>query len=555
MPQTVLGVCWSELVVKVNPSNKLSCAPECGRSRRTNTRILVGQAVSWSPFRSVAQQPGQLGHVGFSTQQREHYTGAAQRLQPITDMPRVAIRIDLKHYASWSKPRQLKAKKSSQRDQRRRRQQVTPSYRSIEEYLAHQIATHSGGQQFDIRDLATVLSTRPTLLALDSLDEVANLDDRGRVANAIADTAARLSETAGDLVILVASRPGATGGRLWSPIAFPKFTLQRLTTGLRVQYLQGWATQADLAVDRAEHLQRDPAQARGSAAHPRAGLQPHAAGDSPAPSPPAAVPAGATNRALRQLHLDVFDREDDKEPLVQTERAIVEDIHAYLAWHLQCQTELGRAAGSIRRTETQTLLDDCLRDHEMGRQLADRLFKAFTTRMICLVVSDADDVEFEVQSLREYFAARFIKEHAPIRGDAGNTRDDCINALLERPYWSNVLRFLVGMLSLGEIRGIPSNLRALLQKGTSGLPHGRWMAAQLLDDRIFGALGDGPVQDIVDVALDGPGVTLGRTASSTRPGHRSPCRTVLDVPRLSATFKVGSAAKATPCSEHSSHAD
>lgn len=235
-------------------------------------------------------------------------------------MPRVAIRIDLKHYASWSKPLQPKTKKSSRRDQRGQGQQETPGYRSVEEYLAHQIATHSGGQQFDVRDLATVLSTRPTLLAQDSLDEVANQDDRERVANAIADTAARLSETAGDLVILVASRPGAATGRLWSSTAFPKFTLQRLTTGLRVQYLQAWATQAGLAADCAEHLQgillrhEELPHIRELTSNPM-----HLAILLHLLHRRQFLPEQRTD--LYDNYISTFfDREDDKEPLVQTER-------------------------------------------------------------------------------------------------------------------------------------------------------------------------------------------------------------------------------------------
>ena len=46
-------------------SNKVSCAPGCGRSRRAKTRIVGGPALQLVPGRALAQQPGQLGDVRF----------------------------------------------------------------------------------------------------------------------------------------------------------------------------------------------------------------------------------------------------------------------------------------------------------------------------------------------------------------------------------------------------------------------------------------------------------------------------------------------------------
>ena len=46
-------------------SNRVSCAPGCGRSRRAKTRIAAGQPRQLVPGRAFAEQPGQLGDVRF----------------------------------------------------------------------------------------------------------------------------------------------------------------------------------------------------------------------------------------------------------------------------------------------------------------------------------------------------------------------------------------------------------------------------------------------------------------------------------------------------------
>jgi hypothetical protein len=131
------------------------------------------------------------------------------------------------------------------------------------------------------------------------------------------------------------------------------------------------------------------------------------------------------------------------------------------------------------------------------------LFTAVTSRVICLVQREAG-FEFEVQPLREYFASRYIFENS-----TGDTRDDCLSALLRRPYWSNVLRFFAGHLSRMEVRGVPSNLRTVLdEEPFDRLPLCRATAGQLLNDQLFLGHRSVPIRDAVDVALDGPGAVL-----------------------------------------------
>lgn len=441
------------------------------------------------------------------------YDGRRQQLAQLTKLPRVPVRLDLRKYAEWAS-RQVKDGKPAKGDRRRKGggnvRGSAQQWPSIEEYTASEIKRRSGGLTFEVDDLATLVSTEAVLIALDGLDEVANLKHREIVSDEIVATQVRLQQASPDLVVLVATRPGATTSVLWSSSAFPRLHLRRLSQGLRLQYLQQWAMVARLTPEATDKLQQTfmdnqhVPHIRELAAYPmqlaillhllyRRQLLPQ------------------QRTELYREYLKTFlDREqgEDKEPLLAQERQIIEDIHAFLAWYLQTKAEEGQTSGAIKREYLRTLLREHLAGRSDGQKLAEKLFSAFTSRVLCLVERDTGMFQFEVQSLREYFAALYIFENAPARGDK-NTRDDCLNALLVRPYWSNVCRFYVGLYSKGEVRGIRHNLRQLSKDPDLGLhPMLRSTAALFLNDRTYEGQNDDPIQEVVDFVLDGPGVVL-----------------------------------------------
>jgi hypothetical protein len=432
------------------------------------------------------------------------YSGQRQQLRPLTDVTRVPFRLELRSYAQWA-----------------RRQTPTPGSKgspgapptekrwpSIEEYIVEEVKRRSGGHDFLIEDLATLVAGRPVLLALDGLDEVANLVDRERVSEEIVSTHARLDAGATNLVTLVATRPGATTSRLWSSQSFPALYLQRLSHGLRLQYLQQWAAVAQLSHAKTEKLQRTfmenehIAHIRELASYP---MQ-------------LAILLHLLHRRqlLPQQRTELFrdylktflDREQttNKEPLLAGQRRVIEDVHAFLGWYIQTKAEQGTSSGSVSRGELQRLIRDHLRDRADGLRMAEQLFSAVTSRVLCLVEREQDAFQFDVQSLREYFAAKYIFENAPPRGN-GNSRDDCLNELLRRPYWSNVCRFFVGMLSTGEIRGIRHNLEQQTSHRELAVhPHLRSMAAIFLNDRAYEGQRDGPIAEVVEFIFGEHGV-------------------------------------------------
>ena len=447
-------------------------------------------------------------------QQAADYSGEAQGLKALTDIVRVPIRIDLRDYARWASSKAAAARSKAAKPDRQGHGPIrrTPGddWPHIERFIADQIGTHSGGRNFKVDDLSTLLATEPVLLALDGLDEVANLEHRDVVANEIVRAAARLHSDAHNLVIMVATRPGMTTSPLWSSSAFPVFYLQKLTAGLRLQYLQRWSRVAELGDESADKLQRtfleheNLPHIRDLASYPmqlaillhllhRRGLLPQ------------------QRTELYSEYVQTFlDREqtEEKEPLLSSDRDVIEDIHAFLGWYLQQQAEGADGAGQISRTELKQLLDRHLAGRDKGKELAKQLFAAMEGRVLCLIERQPGYFQFEVQSLREYFAAAYVNQYADPRG-VGNSRVDCFDSLLARPYWLNTCRFFVGMFTKIEVRGIERSLRELQAMPALALhPHIRLAAGRVLDDRAYQGQPSDTIRKVVDFILDGPGVVL-----------------------------------------------
>jgi len=432
------------------------------------------------------------------------YTAGQVDLVRATSTARFPIRIDLRKYAQWATAGLSDRTRNKKRS---RKSRSGNDWRSLEEFMIDDVRSHIGANTFEARDFALLIATEPVLLALDGLDEVASLPLRARVAEEIASVRGRLFPDAANLVILVATRPGGSLQPLTATSAFPVLHLQRLTQGLRLQYLRQWVEVSQLTKDAADRLQSTFMDSQ------------HVPHISELASYPMQLAILLHLLYRRQLlpqqrtelyaeYLKTFlDREqtEDKEPLLAEQRRVVEDTHAYLGWYLQTKAEQGQSSGSITRDELRQLLRNHLAGHTEELRLADELYSAITDRVLCLVERD-DAFEFEVQSLREYFAALYVFDNLTAKG-VGNSRDDGLSALLERPYWANVCRFYVGMLTKGEVRALKDNFRAV-EKRVAPHPMIRAMAVLVLNDRIYDGLADLSIRDVVDIVLGGPGVVL-----------------------------------------------
>lgn len=437
---------------------------------------------------------------------KDNYTGATIKLAKLTETARIPIRLDLRKYASWAAGKTRGAGTQSGKKGKKNQSKEPPRWPGIERYILEEIRAHNGGLKFTRDDLAVLLAARAVLIALDGLDEVADVNLREQVSNAIVAANAHLQANAANLVMLVATRPGASTTTLWSSPAFPQLRLRRLSQGLRLQYLQKWVVVADLSKESAEELQRTfmdnqhVPHIRELAAYPmQLAILLHLL---------------QRRRLLPQQRTDLYDdyvktfldreKARDKEPLLADERQVIEDIHAYIGWYIQTQVELGKSNGAIKRDDLKNLLRAHLADREDGQKLADALLTALTSRMLCLIERDTGWFEFEVQSLREYFAAVHIFDQANPK-----LRDACLAELLRRTYWSNVVRFYVGMFAPGEVRGMQDVFNELSKEVDLRLhPQLRATATLFLSDRAYHGQNSQPVQRVVDFILDGPGVVL-----------------------------------------------
>lgn len=438
---------------------------------------------------------------------KAEYTGEAQDLGELTNVVRWPIRLDLRDYARWANSNMNRDKRRPDKGLRkgRERGKEQPQWPLLEQYIAAEVKRITR-KEFAPTDVAALIETQAVLVALDGLDEVANLKLREQVSSEIVDFEGRVSPDAANLVILVATRPGATTSALWSSTAFPRFNLRKLSHGLRLLYLRRWASVASLSDEAKEKLERtfteneNVPHVRELASYPmqlaillhllhRRGLLPQ------------------RRTELYSEYLKTFlDREqtEDKEPLLAEQRDVIEACHAYLGWYIQTKAEQGKSAGSIRRTELQKVLRVHLAGNQNGQKLADQIFTAFTSRVLCLVEREKDWFQFDVQSLREYFAATYIFDEG--KRDA---RDDYFTAMLRRPYWSNVCRFYVGKYSPAEVRDIRHLLQELGKEADLGVhPMLRSTLALFLGDRTYERQKDAVIQDAVDFILDGPGVVL-----------------------------------------------
>lgn len=433
---------------------------------------------------------------------RAQHLGEIEYLRGVVTAPtvaRVVFRIDLRDFAQWMTD-------VGKANRKRRPDKQAPI--ALERFLVGHVANRCGGNRFTAQDLVRVFADRPTLLALDGLDEVADLNQRDEVAQEIGSAVARLQADAADLMVLVSTRPGSSSAIDRLGHSFPHFFMQPLSPALRLAYLERWATQANLGVQQKASL-RSTFEAKQEIPHVR----------ELAASPMqlaillhlmqrrGILPENRTD--LYADYMKVFlDRESPKEPVVRDHRALVEEVHSFVGWHLQAKAETDGTAGRIGIDELRSLLARLLRHHGLGGELVTQLFNSVTARVLCLVQRVQGQFQFEVQPLREYFAAKYILDGAPFSRD-GVSKDERLIELLKRPYWSNVMRFYAGMLSTGEVKGLPSTLRSLRQVHPYNvLPQTRSAALQLVGDQLFVRPGQLHLQEAIDSALDGPGIAL-----------------------------------------------
>lgn len=384
--------------------------------------------------------------------------------------------------------------------------------KNLESFLAAQVRHHSGGTDFSVDDLLAVSKLSALLLVFDGLDEVADISRRQEVVAEIVRAVSRIEENAASVQAVVTSRPAAFANSPGLPEgAFHHFHLDSVTPLLIQQYADKWLKARRLYGRESAEVRRilkekmDQPHLRDLARNPMqlAILLSliHRRGSS--------LPDKRT--ALYDNYIDLFfSREAEKSATVREHRELLIDLHRYVAWLLHTESEKGGThTGSISVERLQRVLTEYLKSEGHDTSLVQELFHGMVERVIALVSRVQGTLEFEVQPLREYFAARYLYETAPYSppGDERKgTKPDRFDAISRNFYWLNVCRFYAGCFSKGELASLVDRLQDLAKDADFGrLSHPRTLAAILLSDWVFSQYPKS-VAEVVALAADSLGL-------------------------------------------------
>ena len=397
---------------------------------------------------------------------------------------RTPFRVDLRDYAAWVNGRHPFSKKPDL--------PVPPEgRRSLESFVAMQVSWHSGTLDINEDQLLHFLERSHSVIVLDGFDEVADITTRTTLVEEICRASARLAAHCQSLQMIVTSRPAAFAN---SP-GFPEtdwahLYLKNLRTPNILAYKEKWL-----------HVQRlDSAEADMVSATLEQKLeQPHLRDLARNPMQLAILlhliheqgPALPEKRTtLYEEYMKLFlNREAEKSAVVRDRRELLLSIHGLLAWVLQIQVENGSGSGSMARSELREHVVAYLAREEHPPHLADTLLAGTVERVGALVSRVEGTFEFEVQPLREYFAARYLYKTSPYSPPGrprGGTWPDRFDALARNPYWTNVTRFFCGFCDFGELGTLVDGLLHLGgQPGHNLINRPQQLAMMLLGDHVF----------------------------------------------------------------------
>ena len=383
--------------------------------------------------------------------------------------------------------------------------------RSVESYLAAQIAIYSGGASFDVDDLIAIYGLMPVLIFHDGLDEVADIKHRRRVVDEIIRSTNRISGNAQSLQTIVTSRPVVFANSPELPEkTFPHLALAPIGTAAIKEYARRWLKALKLSPreERDVHivlnLKLDQIHIRELARNAMqlsillSLIRSHGS----------SLPEMRT--ALYDSYVEkAFNREAEKSIVVRDNRDLFINIHRHVAWTLHSGAETNGTRGRIQENNLRELVQTYLIKMGYEDLSVDELFSGMVERIVALVSRVEGTFEFEVQPLREYFAAKYLYVTAPYSPPGtkmGGTKPDRFDAMACNFYWQNVTRFYAGCYDQGELPALVDSLNVLANKqwlGDTG--YAQTLAATLLADRVFKSF-PRMMKRVISIVLDGNGL-------------------------------------------------
>lgn len=454
--------------------------------------IALGGAAAYllrapAPFTLVRGAPGQ----GKSTlsqyvcqSHRMSFIPEAERPTALPDLdhPRFPIRLDLSDYALWlagsdvwdhsdgGKKPKAKARKGEQA--------------AIECFLADLMTHETGGVSADAKTVQDIFERVPSLVVLDGLDEVGSATVRGRVVNEIDKFVGRGKAYTDPPKVVVTTRPSAGELPEPSPDLFEIVTLNQLTTEQRDDYLRKWCAVRGIRGKDGRALRKSfKEKSREPYIHELAGNPMqltilldllHQQG--------AATPTQRTDLYDKYVEL-LLAREANKHPkAVRDHKEELLEIIPFLGWYLHAHTEESQINGRMSVDDLKAAMRHFQHTYGNRESIVDQLFEGASDRLWALTSKVDGTYEFEVLSLREYFAARFLYNNAG-EDNADFDSTTVLRELLRRPYWLNTARFYGGNAKGSGIYPLTAGIEEELTQGAS--PASYLAAWALLTDGVF----------------------------------------------------------------------
>jgi hypothetical protein len=400
---------------------------------------------------------------------------------PVIEMPLFPIRVDLSDYARWMSGADVFDNDSDSMKKTTKR----PAAEAMLEWFLADVMSHASGASTVVAETVQELFSRvPSLVVLDGLDEVGRPSTRANVVKEIDNFARRARTYNLPPRVVVTTRPSTNELPEPSAELFDVIVLTPLTGRQREDYLRKWSAvhgifgsagrtlrttyRSKIAEPYLDELASNPMQLTIllDLLHKRGEATPD------------------QRTALYDSYVDLLlAREANKHPeSVRKHQTELREIIPFLGWHLQAHSEADRVNARMSLADLKASIRHFQRTYGNPESVVDELFEAASDRLWALTSKLEGTYEFEVLSLREYFAANFLYRFA---GEERKRFDriEVLRELLQRPYWLNTARFYGGNAEVSDLSALADGIVEELRDDPP--PHAVVAGWTLLIDGVF----------------------------------------------------------------------
>ncbi|MFE5567063.1 NACHT domain-containing protein [Amycolatopsis japonica] len=400
---------------------------------------------------------------------------------PVVKLPLFPLRFDLSDYARWLSGVDVWDKDAEILKRTRKR---PANQSSIECFLADLMTHASGGIPVTAKDVQDIFERVPSIVVLDGLDEVGRPRTREKVVEAIDQFCRRGKAYPTAPKVIVTTRPSSNALPEPSIGQFDLLILNPLDVKQRDEYLRKWCGVRGIRGGEGRALRKN---FKTKSTEPYIGELAgnpmqltilldllHKHGE--------ATPTQRTE--LYDSYVDLLlAREANKHPdSVSKHQKQLREIVPFLGWYLQARSEADSVNARMSIADLKAAIRHFQYTYGKPESVVDELFEATSDRLWTLTSKHQGTFEFEVLSLREYFAARFLYRYAgeDIRRFDRNT---VFRELLRRPYWLNTVRFYGGNAEGGDVYVLADGIQDEISENNT--PPSIVAAWTLLTDGVF----------------------------------------------------------------------